>query len=533
MHRIVRRFCHRCKTGWELSAGRSSRLLQFHVLQWPRVREAADQVDARLLHARADAPDERQLVDRDVGHPVVEDLLDLVQQRLALLHVQLPDLTLEEILDLGDDAGRISPTLADVRLEPRGRIATRAADADDHVFELAVAPGRGQSRALHGPDLRADPDSLEVPGQRLAHRDIGRPRIAGVEAVRIARVGEEAPGLRGVVGVRLEELRELQRARDQRPGDLREAKRLGLVERLPVDGVARGLAYAPVVPGRLRGPLVREIEPENRGRYRARDELESGTALNVLGHGAGQEIGDVDLAVLEGGRARRLLRQTPKDQSLDVGDLAPVPLERFHHQLDPGIEAHEFVRSGADRRLLEAVVTHLLDVSLGHDPAGAGGRRTVERHEVRPRLLQEEAHAARSHALDLAHALLEDLRPRALVPLEGELRVRGRDRLAVVELRALANDELVREPVLRLRERLREARGVEASGYGLHQRVVQGVEHHEGRGDPLGLTGVEPARGQRDVDAPGHGARRPRRPGRGRAGDTETPDDRHEGSDAA
>src|SRR3989442_4832555 len=344
MHRIVRRFCHRCKTRWELSAGRSSRLLQFHVLQWPRVREAADQVDARLLHARADAPDERQLVDRDVGPPVVEDLLDLVQQRLALLHVQLPDLTLEEILDLGNDAGRIGGPLAGVRLEPRRRIATRAADADDHVFELAVAPGRGQSRALHGPDLRADPDGLEVPGQRLAHRDIGRPRveITGVEAVRIARVGEEAPGLRGVVGVRLEELRELQRARDQRPGDLREAERLGLVERLPVDGVARGLAYAPVVPGRLRVPLVREIEPENRGRYRARDELESGTALNVLGHRAGQEIGDVDLAGPYGGRARRLLGQAPKDESLDVGDLAPVPLERFHHQLDPGIEAHEF-----------------------------------------------------------------------------------------------------------------------------------------------------------------------------------------------
>ncbi len=224
-------------------------------------------------------------------------------------------------------------------------------------------------------------------------------------------------------------------------------------------------------------------------------------------------------------------------KSLDVGDLAPVPLERFHHQLDPGIEAHEFVRSGADRRLLEAVVTHLLDVSLGHDPAGAGGRRAVERHEVRPRLLQVEAHATRIHGLDLAHALLQDLRPRALVPLEGELHVRGRDRLAVVELRALAKDELVREPVLRLRERLREARGVEASGHGLHQRVVQGVEHHEGRGDPLGLTGVEPARGQRDVDAPGHGARRrvraPLRRASRRAGSTETQDDRHEDDDDA
>src|SRR5207245_10160869 len=99
-------------------------------------REAADQVDARLLHARADAPDERQLVDRDVRHPVVEDLLDLVQQRLALLHVQLPDLTLEEILDLGDDAGRISPTLADVRLQPRRRISTRAADPHAHALAL-------------------------------------------------------------------------------------------------------------------------------------------------------------------------------------------------------------------------------------------------------------------------------------------------------------------------------------------------------------------------------------------------------------
>src|SRR5206468_6416000 len=134
------------------------RPLQFHVLQRPRVREAADQVDARLLHARADAPDERQLVDRDVGHPVVEDLLDLVEQRIALLHVQLAHLALEEILDLGDDAGRVGAALADVGLEPRGRIAARAGDADDHVLELAVAPRRGHGGALHGPDPRPDPD---------------------------------------------------------------------------------------------------------------------------------------------------------------------------------------------------------------------------------------------------------------------------------------------------------------------------------------------------------------------------------------
>src|SRR2546425_5448568 len=55
---------------------RALRTLQLHVLQRLRVRETADQVDARFLHAWADAPHERELVDRDVGHPVVEDLAE-------------------------------------------------------------------------------------------------------------------------------------------------------------------------------------------------------------------------------------------------------------------------------------------------------------------------------------------------------------------------------------------------------------------------------------------------------------------------
>src|SRR2546422_6202103 len=46
-----------------------------------RIRVAPDQTDARLLEAWTDAPGERQLVDRDVRHPIVEDLLDLVTHR--------------------------------------------------------------------------------------------------------------------------------------------------------------------------------------------------------------------------------------------------------------------------------------------------------------------------------------------------------------------------------------------------------------------------------------------------------------------
>ena len=48
------------------------------------------------------APDEGQLVDRDVGHPVVEDLLDLVDSASRFLRSRLARLALEEILDLGD-----------------------------------------------------------------------------------------------------------------------------------------------------------------------------------------------------------------------------------------------------------------------------------------------------------------------------------------------------------------------------------------------------------------------------------------------
>src|SRR5262249_3441123 len=125
-------------TGHALSSG----TLELHVFQRSGVREASGQVDAGLLHARADAPDERVLVDRHVRDPVVENLLDLVELYLALLDVDLAHLALEEILDLGNDAGRVGSALADVRLEPRRRVAAGAADADDDVLELALAPGR-------------------------------------------------------------------------------------------------------------------------------------------------------------------------------------------------------------------------------------------------------------------------------------------------------------------------------------------------------------------------------------------------------
>src|SRR5262249_35732326 len=99
------------------------------ILVGRRVGVAPDQVDPRLLDPRTDAPDERELVDRHVGHAIVEDLLDLVQQPLPLPWVELARLTLEEILDLGDHAGGVDPALAHVRLEARGGVAASTGNA--------------------------------------------------------------------------------------------------------------------------------------------------------------------------------------------------------------------------------------------------------------------------------------------------------------------------------------------------------------------------------------------------------------------
>src|SRR5262249_35050867 len=134
-------------------AGSASGPLEPEVLERAGVREALDQVDAGLLHARADPPDERQLVDRHVNHLVAEDLLDLVERRLALLRIELARLALEEILALGQDAGRVDAALRHVGLEPRGRVARRARDAHDHVLELLLAPGGGHGGTFHRPDL--------------------------------------------------------------------------------------------------------------------------------------------------------------------------------------------------------------------------------------------------------------------------------------------------------------------------------------------------------------------------------------------
>src|SRR5215468_6562785 len=89
----------------------SSGRLELEVFVGRGVREPLDAVDAGILDARADAPQEGQLVDRHEHRPVVHDLLDLVEHGLALLPVELLRLTQVQVVDLGHRARGVDAAL--------------------------------------------------------------------------------------------------------------------------------------------------------------------------------------------------------------------------------------------------------------------------------------------------------------------------------------------------------------------------------------------------------------------------------------
>ena len=303
--------------------------------------------------------------------------------------------------------------------------------------------------------------------------------------------------------MRIDGQRELHVPRDDVPGDAGESELLGLVDRLAIDRQARGEPHPPVVPRRLRVPLLGELEEED-GVAPNSGEPEPGCPLDVLGHGAAQEVHDVELATLEPGRARRLVGDALEDQALHARRLPPVALEGLDDDLDPRRGAHEPVGSGADRRFPEAVLADFLDVLLRHDPAGSGRGGPVKRHEVRPRLLHQEPDPARVDDLHVLDLVLEELRRPAAIAVEGELDVLGGDGIPVVELDPLAQQELVTGAIGGHRPGLREARRGRALGHGLHQRVVDRVEDLERTDGGLRLAGIEPAGCQRDVEGVRH-----------------------------
>src|SRR5882672_4164401 len=220
-------------------------LLETNVFERRRPRIRIDQHQRRLLDPGADAARPDILVDRRDPDPVVDDLLDLVQERLALLPVGFSRLLSVERVDVGIAAvGEGAVARVDLR-HPRGGVAIEGARADAHPFELLRRHRRQIGPALHGPHLQLDTDGAQIPDDRLAQREIGWKlvQLAGIESVGVPGFGQELLRPGRVVGVRLEGQGELEALGDEVPGGLRGPERLGLAQRLAIERVARRQAH--------------------------------------------------------------------------------------------------------------------------------------------------------------------------------------------------------------------------------------------------------------------------------------------------
>src|SRR5262249_43386080 len=107
-----------CRNG--SSSRRTASSLEPHLFEGPRIGKRLEERKPRFLHPRSDASDERVLPERRVKHAVVQDLLDLIEDLLSFLPIELPGLTLEEILVLRKHNGRVETVLRSEALDPRG-----------------------------------------------------------------------------------------------------------------------------------------------------------------------------------------------------------------------------------------------------------------------------------------------------------------------------------------------------------------------------------------------------------------------------
>ena len=145
-----------------------------------------------------------------------------------------PACSSEEPVDVGIASVDVDAARGYEGLEAGRRVPEGAADAVDEVLQLLLLVPLEEGCPLERPDPRPDPHSLQVAHQRLTHGGgCGiAPEVSGVEASRIAGLGEELLGLGGIVGVRGRLPEEIEALRDDAPGDPRESEGQRLVDGL-------------------------------------------------------------------------------------------------------------------------------------------------------------------------------------------------------------------------------------------------------------------------------------------------------------
>ena len=182
---------------------------------------------------------------------------------------------------------------------------------------------------------RANAHRGQVVGHRLTHGGEGRKRgqVAGVEAAGIAGLGEEALGLRRIVGIGIEAEREVHDARDDRSRQARVAQALRLVDA----PACRWPGWRPAGRGDpCQGDLGFHCSGNSSHQVARRDDLgkaQLGIRLDRRRLDADHQVADVRLPGLEHGQARRAVGDALDDHALDRRLLPPVLLVRLEHEL--------------------------------------------------------------------------------------------------------------------------------------------------------------------------------------------------------
>src|ERR1043166_9021425 len=107
---------------------------QCEIFVGSRIREAGNQAEPGFLDARTVAVEEGELPQMRDDRPLVHELLDLVQHRLALRVVEFGRLLREQGVDIGIAAVGIDAALRDEGLDPGGRVAEGAAATRIEAF---------------------------------------------------------------------------------------------------------------------------------------------------------------------------------------------------------------------------------------------------------------------------------------------------------------------------------------------------------------------------------------------------------------
>src|SRR5262249_1904605 len=139
------------------------------------------------------AVDEGELPDGNDHRLLVYELLDLLQDRLALLSVLFARLLAKESVDVRVAAVHVGAASDDEGFQSLSRVAEGAVRRVRAILEFLLPEAVVERRALQRPERRADTDGPEVVDDGLLHvgvRDVAVV-LAGVEAVRIARLRQE------------------------------------------------------------------------------------------------------------------------------------------------------------------------------------------------------------------------------------------------------------------------------------------------------------------------------------------------------